>query len=230
MPRQARVVAVGAPHHITHRGNNHQDVFLSDEDRCRYQNLIRERLEPCGVALLGWCWMTNHAHLIAVPRRPDSLARLVRSAHAVYAQEFNRHYERSGHLWQSRFFSCALGRDHVLTALAYVDRNPLRAAMVGKAEAYPRSSASAHLSGSDEAGLLDFGELRQVRGFGNWRDQMDTPMEADAIERLRLSTQTGAPIGSQKFVAELRKKFHRNVEFRKRGGQPQKASAAAAAS
>jgi putative transposase len=111
-----------------------------------------------------------------------------------------------------------------------VDRNPLRAAMVGRAEAYPWSSASAHLSGSDEAGLLDFGELRQVRGFGNWREQMDAPMEADAIERLRLSTQTGAPIRSQKFVAELGKKFHRNVEFRKRGGQPKRASAAAAAS
>ena len=230
MPRQARVVAVGVPHHITHRGNNRQDVFLSDEDRRRYQNLIRERLEPCGVALLGWCWMTNHVHLIAVPQRPDSLARLVRSAHAVYTQEFNRRYERSGHLWQSRFFSCALGRDQVLTALAYVDRNPLRAGMVGRAEAYPWSSTLAHLSGSDEAGLLDFGELRQVRGFRDWREQMDAPMEAYAIERLRLSTQTGAPIGSEKFVAELGKKFHRNVEFRKRGGQPKKASAAAAAS
>ena len=230
MPRQARVVAVGVPHHITHRGNNRQDVFLSDEDRRRYQNLIRERLEPCGVALLGWCWMTNHVHLIAVPQRPDSLARLVRSAHAVYTQEFNRRYERSGHLWQSRFFSCALGRDHVLTALAYVDRNSLRAGMVGRAEAYPWSSALAHLSGSDEAGILDFGELRQVREFGNWREQMDAPMEAYAIERLRLSTQTGAPIGSREFVAELGKKFHRNVELRKRGGQPKKASATAASS
>ena len=230
MPRQARVVAVGVPHHITHRDNNRQDVFLSDEDRRRYQNLLRERLEPCGMALLGWCWMTNHVHLIAVPQRSDSLARLVRSAHAVYAQEFNRRYERSGHLWQSRFFSCALGRDHVLTALAYVDRNSLRAGLVGRAEAYPWSSALAHSSGSDEAGLLDFGELRQVLGFRNWRQQMDAPMEADAIERLRLSTQTGAPIGSERFVAELGRKFHRNVEFRKRGGQPRRASAVAGSS
>ena len=112
----------------------------------------------------------------------------------------------------------------MLTALAYVDRNPLRAGMVGKAEAYLWSSALAHLSSSDEAGLLDFGELRQVRGFGNWREQMDAPMRADANERLGLSTQTGAPIGSEKFVVELGRKFHRDVEFRKRGGQPKKAS------
>ena len=63
MPRQARVVAVGVPHHITHRGNNRQDVFLSDDDRRRYQNLLRDQLEPCAIELLGWCWMTNHVHL-----------------------------------------------------------------------------------------------------------------------------------------------------------------------
>jgi len=108
MPRQSRVVAVGVPHHITHRGNNRQHVFLSDEDRCRYQNLIRLQLQPCGVVLLGWCWMTNHVHLIAIPRRLDSFARLVQRVHGTYAQEFNKRYARSGHLWQSRFFSCAL--------------------------------------------------------------------------------------------------------------------------
>lgn len=53
--------------------------------------------------------LPQHVHLIAVPHRPDSLARLVRRTHARYAQEFNRRYRRSGHLWQSRFFSCALG-------------------------------------------------------------------------------------------------------------------------
>ena len=55
MPRQARVVPVGVPHHITHRGNNRQDIFGSDEDRRRHQNVLLEQLEPCGIALLGWC-------------------------------------------------------------------------------------------------------------------------------------------------------------------------------
>ena len=224
------MVAVGVPHHITHRGNNRQDVFLSDEDRCRYQNLLREQLEPCGVALLGWCWMTNHVHLIAVPRHVDSLAKLVGRTHARYAQEFNWCYARSGHLWQSHFFSCALGRDHVLTALTYVDRNPLRAGMVGRAEAYPWSSAAAHLSGSDETGLLDWDELRRVRGLGNWHEQLEAPLAAEMMERLRMSTRSGAPLGSEKFVSELGKTFGRNLEFRKRGGQPKRNSFAAGAS
>ena len=53
MPRQARATAAGVPHHVTHRGNNRQDVFLSDEDRRRYQTLLLEQLRPCGVELLA---------------------------------------------------------------------------------------------------------------------------------------------------------------------------------
>jgi putative transposase len=101
MPRQARVVAAGVPHHITHRGNNRQDVFLSDEDRRRYQNLLRDQLEPCAIELLGWCWMTNHVHLVAIPKRPDSLAKLILRVHSRYAQAFHRRYKRTGHLWHS---------------------------------------------------------------------------------------------------------------------------------
>jgi putative transposase len=117
MPRQARVVAAGVPHPITHRGNNRQDVFLSDENRRRYPVLLRDQLEPCAIELLGWCWMTNHVHLAAIPKRPDSLAKLILRVHSRYAQAFHRRYQRTGHLWHSRFFSCTLGARHLQIAL-----------------------------------------------------------------------------------------------------------------
>lgn len=120
-------MAVDVPHHITHRGNNRQDVFLSDEDRRRYQELLSKSLEPCRVELLGWCWMSNHVHLVVVPRREDSLSRLIRRVHSAYAQDFNRRRSRDGHLWRSRFYSCALGPNRLETALLYVDLNPVRA-------------------------------------------------------------------------------------------------------
>ena len=71
----ARVVAAGVPHHITQRGNNRQDVFLLDDDRRFYLETLRERSQRHGVTLLGYCLMTNHVHLVAIPERPDSLAR-----------------------------------------------------------------------------------------------------------------------------------------------------------
>jgi putative transposase len=40
MPRIARVVAAGYPHHVTQRGNNREWVFLDDEDKLFYLNLL----------------------------------------------------------------------------------------------------------------------------------------------------------------------------------------------
>ena len=160
MSRQARVVAVGVPHHITHRGNNSQDVFLTDEDRRRYQSLLRDQLGPCEVDLLGWCWMSNHVHLIAVPHQEDSLVRLIRRTHSVYAQGFNRRWNRNGHLWRSRFYSCALSPSHLEAALLYVDLNPVRAQLTGDPLSWPWSSAAAHAGSEDET--EEIGDERSV--------------------------------------------------------------------
>ena len=67
MSRQARVVAVDVPHHITHRGNNRQDVFLTDDDRRFYLAILREKSQLFGLSILGFCLMTNHVHVVGVP-------------------------------------------------------------------------------------------------------------------------------------------------------------------
>ena len=40
MPRIARIVAPGYPHHITQRGNNRAVVFFDDQDRRTYLQLL----------------------------------------------------------------------------------------------------------------------------------------------------------------------------------------------
>ena len=77
--------------------------------------------------------MTNHMHLIAVPHVPTALARGLGRAHYDYAREFKRGQQRSGHLWQNRFYSCPLSGKHLRLALRYVDLNPVRAGMVAEA-------------------------------------------------------------------------------------------------
>jgi putative transposase len=130
MARRERCVLPGVPVHITQRGVNRCETFSSDRDRSTYLRLIAGNLSDARVHILGWCLMTNHIHLIALPECEDSLAILLRRAHGRYAQYYNAAMGRSGHLWQNRFFACALGDNHLWKALAYVDRNPLRAGMV----------------------------------------------------------------------------------------------------
>ena len=119
--------------------------------------------------------MTNHVHLVAVAEREDAFARALQRCHSRWAQRFNRQYSRSGHLWQGRFFSCALDRDHLVTALAYVDLNPAPAGMVRDALAYPWSSARTHVEGRDGSGLLDLDLWCQLRGHERWVEMLARP-------------------------------------------------------
>ena len=74
MPRLARVIVPGCPHHITHRGNRHEDIFFTPHDRDRYISLLKQYADRHALNIIAWCLMTNHIHLVAVPERPESLA------------------------------------------------------------------------------------------------------------------------------------------------------------
>src|SRR5205807_10455871 len=104
------------------------------EDRFTYLGLLRQNLEDAKVRILAYCLMSNHVHLIAVPAREDSLSILIRRVHSRYAQYFNARVGRTGHLWHNRFYGCMLATRHLWTAIAYVERNPIRARMVRRAE------------------------------------------------------------------------------------------------
>ena len=67
MPRAARVVAAGAPHHVTRWGNHQENVFSSAQDRRVYLALLREQCEKAELAVVGFCLMSNHIHLVVVP-------------------------------------------------------------------------------------------------------------------------------------------------------------------
>lgn len=86
--------------------------------------------------------MTNHVHVVRVPAREESLAKTLGRTHMLYTQYVNKMHNRSGHLWQNRFYSCAMDESHRFNALAFVERNPVRAGMVDAAWDYKWSSAA----------------------------------------------------------------------------------------
>ena len=144
MPRLARTVCARVPHHVTQRGNRREEVFFTDEDRLAYLAWLKDYAEKYEVEILTYCLMTNHIHLIAVPAGGDGLEKMLKPLHMRYAQRINRVRHWKGHVWQGRFFSSALDGDYLWAAVRYVERNPVRARMVQKAENYRWSSAAAH--------------------------------------------------------------------------------------
>ena len=221
MSRLARVVAPGAPHHVTQRGNYRQDIFYSDEDRTTYLGLLVEYSTTAHLKLIGYCLMTNHVHLIVIPERPDSLARALGPAHCRYAHWMHARQRCTGHLWQNRFFSTVLDDAHTVAAMRYVERNPVRAGIVPEAWNYSRSSAAAHVADRDETGSLDLGYWAGRFRPADWQQELAGGEDAAALDTIRRNTLSGRPAGSKEFVAGLGIVLQRRLNPG-RAGRPRK--------
>ena len=222
MARLPRVVVVDVPHHVTQRGNARQVIVSSDADRITYLELLREYAQLYGLSLLGFCLMSNHVHLIAVPHTPSALAQSLKQAHGRYAAYWNARQQSSGHVWQGRFYSCPLAESHLWRALRYVELNPVRAGMVETAPEWRWSSASAHCGLSSPNPMLDMNRWRQRWTAAEWREFLYQGESSAEVGELRRSTHTGRPLGSPEFVAVLEKSMSRVLAPR-RGGRPKKA-------
>ena len=134
MPRTARIVLSGVPHHITQRGNYLQKTFFRAEDYRLYLDLLGEFSRHCGVSILAYCLMPNHVHLVATPHEPKALGRLLQRVHSDYARALREalhlRLRRTGHLWQARYHSVPLDVEHFWASMVYLEQNPLRAGLV----------------------------------------------------------------------------------------------------
>ena len=201
MARIDRVVVPGVAHHVTQRGNRREDVFFSRADRTYFLDLLRQYSAKSGLETVGYCLMTNHLHLVVVPEYENSLARALKPVHLRYAQYINRRKGWCGRVWQERFYSCPMDAAHTLVAVRYVERNPVRARLVAKAEEYPWSSAAGHTGGNIDPLLSDrHGLLADIEHWSEW---LRTGEEREAVERLRLNTRTGRPLGADSFVERV---------------------------
>jgi putative transposase len=161
MSKPNRIVVAGMPHHVTHRENRREKIFRDEEDYRTYLRLLQKAIVRYFVQLWSYSLMPNHVHLVAVPLRSESLGKAIHWAHGTYAEYFNARYSTGGHLWQGRYRSSVMDEHHVLNGVRYVERNPVRAGMVRRAEDYPWSSAAARCGLrhdpmlSDDLPLLD---------------------------------------------------------------------------
>ena len=207
MPRIARIVAVGLPHHITQRGNFRQNVFEDDEDRWKYLNWIQEYSNKYKLSTLAYCLMPNHIHFIAIPSREDSFARTFNTAHMRYAQYANRKMQRTGHLWQGRFFSCVLDEQHLMAAARYIERNPVRAKLVDKPWQWKWSSAAAHTQkGKSLISLENIFAYIDLRS-SEWEGYIVSEEDKDIVKSIKKHTHVGRPLGSSQFLDKLNNKL-----------------------
>jgi putative transposase len=86
------VSAVNIAHHGTQRGNARRFILDCDADRKVYLDLLRQGIELHDVSLVGYCLMSNHVHLVAVPHQVDGLGLALKDTHGRYASYWVRNH------------------------------------------------------------------------------------------------------------------------------------------
>ncbi|MDX8397852.1 MAG: transposase [Mariprofundaceae bacterium] len=140
MARSLRLEYPGALYHITSRGNAQIDIFLSEEDREVFINLLQDEIQQQGWLCYAWCLMDNHYHfLIETPEA--NLSRGMQRLNGRYTQGFNRRHDRVGHVFQGRYKAILIEKEsHLLELCRYIVLNPVRAGIVEDASQWKWSS------------------------------------------------------------------------------------------
>ena len=130
MPRQPRLDAPGALHHVMGRGIDGVKIFRKKNDHEDFLSRLEHLCEKEALSIYAWALMDNHFHLL-VRTGKYSLSDSMRKLLTGYVVNFNRRYKRYGHLFQNRYKSILCEDDPYLLELTrYIHLNPLRAGII----------------------------------------------------------------------------------------------------
>jgi len=217
MARQARIVLPDTPHHITQRGNRGENVFFEKSDYEAYIDLLTEECADKGVAIWSYCLMPNQIHLIAMPRRENSLARALGEAHRRYTRRINERNEWRGHLFQDRFFSYPMDETHLLKAAHHIEMLPVFSGIAPTPESYLWSSARAHIKGREDKLLIADRPLLHFVPDSDWAAFLHSTASDNERETIERHLQTGRPRGNDSFLNSVESMLGRPVRPQKPG-------------
>lgn len=218
MPRQLRFVVPGVATHIVQRGHNRTACFRRENDYLLYLLHLRELSERHGCEVHAYCLMTNHVHLLLTPSAAQACTSLMRDLGQRYVQYFNRHYGRTGTLWEGRYGSfIAESARYVMACYRYIELNPVDAGMVEKPGDYPWSSYAANTGMradrlvTPNPEYLALGNAAESRHAAYAR-MVDDGIEPSLLKEIREAESTGYPLASDAFKAELALRLGRKIE------------------
>lgn len=225
MARLPRLTVAGYPHHIIQRGNNRQPIFSDNADYEALLDMLAENARKHGVALHAYVLMTNHFHLLATPETTEGIPQMMQAVGRRYVRHFNQRHQRTGTLWEGRYKSTLIQADrYLLACMAYIDLNPVRAALVADPRDY-RWSSHAHYAGLRDDKLVTPHPLFWALGNTPFaREAAYTELVRAGIgqqqqQALTQSALQGWALGEPDYVADLQKRTARRVS-KGRAGRP----------
>jgi putative transposase len=197
MPRTARQTPGG----YVYRAAARLPLFRKPADYDAFLRVVDEALGKHPVRVLAYCVMPTHWHFVLWREADGQLSAFLRWLTLTHSVRWHAHHHSTGagHVYQNRFKVFVLEADeHLFTVLRYVERNPVRAGLVRRAENWPWSSLACRLAGGPAAGrrLSPW----PVAAPPNWWAWVNEALTDTELAATRCSVTRGRPFGSGGWV------------------------------
>lgn len=148
MARTPRVFADAMPYHIVNRGHNRMHCFSSTADKLMFIKMLSSKLEIFSIKLHAFVLMSNHYHLLLTPENGKEVPHFMQCLGRKYAAYYNTTNERTGTVWDGKYFASLIESDYYLLACyRYIELNPVRAGLVNAPGCYEWSSFQTNACG-----------------------------------------------------------------------------------
>lgn len=228
MGRPERIHLPGLIYHILNRGNNRQVVFVADEDYQHYLKIVKRYKEQYDFQVFAYCLMSNHIHLIIKTSAKGNISQIMQAITISHTRYYHHTYQSSGHIWQGRFKSPLISSDgYLLTAMQYVEQNPVRAGISKKPGDYSWSSFMCNAKGVDD-GLTDRQKNQVYISMGKTLEEQQEEysgyakslLEDEKIKEIRRSLKGQSNYMSARIEQEIKEKL--NLRRKPSRGRPKK--------
>lgn len=212
MGRPLRTTTADIVYHVLNRANARRTLFEDNGDYAAFERILTQACARVPMRLLAYCVMPNHWHLVVWPRADGDLSRFMNWLTLTHTQRWHqhRHTVGEGHVYQGRFKSFPVETsEYLLTVCRYVERNPVRAGLVERAEEWRWSSA-----GTRGAVPLQDWPIARPADWLHWVNKDETNDRLDAVRR---SVLKGQPFGSEPWVERMVAQWNLGATLRERG-------------
>lgn len=195
MPRRPRVSTGQFVFHVLNRAVQGVTLFETAADNELFVDLFAEAARRVPIRILAFVIMPNHWHLVLWPLTDYSLSPFMKWLTGTHAMKWRatRGSQGRGAVYQGRFKAIAVQHDaHFLTLCRYVERNPVRARLVARAENW-RWSSAAPANSSARWPVMSAWPVSKPE---DWSDRLNVPESSRSLRGVREAIRAGRHFGS----------------------------------
>ncbi len=199
MPIRCQTGTGGVTFHVINRGVRRLTLFQHDGDYLAWLRAFAEAQRRVPIDIFAYCLMPNHFHMVLRPREDGHLAEFMRLGTVTHSKRWHesRGSKGTGAVYQGRYRAFPIGSDrYFFNACRYVEANPLRAALVPRAEDWTWSSLSIRRKNCNALTLAEWPILQP----GGWVNLVNESCRDSELEALRRSVRRSAPFGPDEWA------------------------------